>query len=117
MKFITNLSFSSLHIHTNKKNRIEIFIKFFTRLGSYWFTTTSKGKPRLICGGFGYTKHGALKYNEFHLWRCDHEKKASCRARAKMTDRGLSLKGLHNHPPPPLDYYKALASPSLLTNH
>lgn len=98
---------------------------FFTHIGNYWFTTTSKGKPRLVCNGFGYTKHGGLKSNDFHLWRCDHEKKSSCRARAKLTEKGhISFKGLHNHQPPPLHYYKALAShpispeqpPSVLSN-
>lgn len=65
----------------------------------YKFTTTLRGKPKIVCNGYSYTSHIVYKDDPHKYWYCNQRWK-KCKARGVLSPDGkLLLKGEHNHQP------------------
>lgn len=66
------------------------------------FTSSKKGKPKILWNGFSYTHHFWKKdkdfVNQMKHWRCSSYVKTRCLAKAVMSvDGDMLFKGFHNH--------------------
>ena len=75
-----------------------------------YFTTTKRGKPKLILEGFGYVqdKRGS---NGMVYWRCEKRDTLNCRGRVKTSDGGdvVFAPSAHCHAPDPAKEEIAIA--------